>query len=123
MTDPAEYLTAQYDEAQYRAELAQQAIGGDWDCWEVVAQQLTACCDTVPMVGRAMQLLHHDADPARVLADLAAKRALLALWVEEENGTNSPDAGQLADKLLQQLLAPYGKGAVWTRETGWRVDG
>jgi hypothetical protein len=72
-----DFLLARYDEAQRRAELAQQVIAGGWDCWEVVAQQLHACCDTVPMVGRVGQMLQLDADPARVLADLAAKRRRL----------------------------------------------
>lgn len=77
-----DFLLARYDEAQRRAELAQQVIAGGWDCWEVVAQQLHACCDTVPMVGRAGQMLQLDADPARMLADLAAKRRHVAMWLE-----------------------------------------
>jgi hypothetical protein len=62
-------------------------------------------------------------DPARVLADVAAKRALLALWQKIDSGVYSPDANQVADDIVEQLLAPYGKRAVWTREAGWRVVG
>lgn len=120
--NPITYLTDRYDEAQHRAELAQQVIAGTWDSWEVVAQQLHACCDTVPGIGRVGQLLQMDADPAWVLADIAAKRALLALWQREEAEWHSPDAGQLADEILQQLLAPYGKRARWTHDDGWEID-
>lgn len=77
-----DFLLARYDEAQRRAELAQQVIAGDWDCWEVVAQQLHACCDTVPAIGRVGQMLQIDADPARVLAELTAKRRHVAMWME-----------------------------------------
>jgi Family of unknown function (DUF6221) len=62
-------------------------------------------------------------DPARVLADVAAKRALLALWQKIDSGVYSPDANQVADDIAEQLLAPYEKRAVWTREVGWRVEG
>lgn len=61
--------------------------------------------------------------PERILADVAAKRNLLALWQKIDSGVYSPDANQLADEMLEQLLAPYGKRAVWTRDAGWRIDG
>jgi hypothetical protein len=60
-------------------------------------------------------------DPEFVFADVAAKRALLALWQKIDSGVYSPDAKQVADDILEQLLAPYGKRAVWTRDGGWRI--
>jgi hypothetical protein len=55
------------------------------------------------------------------LADIAAKRRLLALWQRIDSGVYSPDANQVADDILEQLLAPYGKRAAWTRDAGWRI--
>lgn len=78
--DIAQFIGERLDEKQRRAELAQQAIAGDWDSWELVAQQLHACCDTVPMIGRTGQLLQADADPAYVLRDVAAKRRILEMY-------------------------------------------
>lgn len=136
MTDPAEYLTARFDEEE------KLAVGTTAAHWYAVDRTFTGpggyprwrvdiltderdsprgICDVLTSAADAEHIGHWD--PVRVLADVAAKRALLALWVEEENGVHSPDAGQLADRVLQQLLSPYGKRAVWTREGGWRVDG
>jgi Family of unknown function (DUF6221) len=71
------FMDARLDESQQRAELALEAISGRWDCWAVVAQQLVACCDTVPSADRAYQLIAIDGDPAQVLRDVTAKRQIV----------------------------------------------
>ena len=76
-SDLVAFLRARLDETEQRAHLALQVIGGRWDSWEIVAQQLHACCNTVPGIGRAGQHLHHNADPRKVLADIAAKRRVI----------------------------------------------
>ncbi|HEV2343680.1 MAG TPA: DUF6221 family protein [Actinocrinis sp.] len=123
-----EFLTVQYDEAQRRAELAQQVIAGTWDCWEVVAQQLHACCDTVPRIGRVGQLLQHDADPAFVLADIAAKRAIVHLHRECGDTGYCDDGGHGYDwkgatgrcATLCYLAAPYADQPGYNPD--WRDD-
>lgn len=46
--------------------------------WQIVAQQLHACCDTVPKSGRALQHLMTTADPDITLGIIAGARKLLA---------------------------------------------
>lgn len=57
-------------------------------------------------------------DPSSMLADIAAKRQLLELWQRMDADLDSPGFHQAADELLAQLLAPYGKRAVFTRNGG-----
>lgn len=85
-----EFLTARLDEAEERATYAQTVISGSWDGWEPIAHQLAADCDTVPNVGRLDQHLHHNADPARVLAEVKAKRAIIAMHEQAEKWTWDP---------------------------------
>jgi hypothetical protein len=131
MNEIVEFLTAQLD-AEWQLTVAAQgryADGSPWgpswtydrDHFRVVinGQGAFAAKDTRDVDGEHIAYW----DPARVLADVAAKRNLLALWQKVDSGVYSPDANQLADELLEQLLAPYGKRAVWTREAGWRIDG
>lgn len=73
------WLNAQIDEDERRAKWAATVIDGNWDSWEVVAQQLFACCDTVPRIDRVGQHLMHTSDPARALREVEAKRRLLDL--------------------------------------------
>lgn len=93
------FLTAQYDAEQVDAENAEYgSMFFDTD-------------------GPAVTKHYQRWDGARVLADLAAKRELLKIWqrmddhVSDDFATNS-----FADEILAQLLAPYGKRAVFTRE-------
>ena len=54
--------------------------------------------------------------PARVLADIAAKRRLLEIWQQMHDHTSDDfTTNSFADEILEQLLAPYGKRAVFTR--------
>lgn len=70
-------IGAAIDEDERRAKWAATVIEGRWDSWEVVAQQLFACCDTVIRIDRVGQHLMHTADPARVLRQAAAHRKIL----------------------------------------------
>lgn len=108
MTDIADFITARLDEAYDRAELAQMAVTGSWDCWEVVAQQLAACCDTVPNIDRVGQLLQFDADPARVLVDIAAKHRLLAEVMSWTHAYNDEDSWHSCS----QAIYPHEVGAL-----------
>ena len=127
MDDPIEFLTARYDEDEAGA----RAAHGRWSpTWSVDPEEWATGVGVQDGDGRSVAAVHgtyhadHIArhDPARVLADLAAKRKLLQLWRTIDVGVYSPDANQLADAMMQQLLAPYGKRAIWRQETGWQVD-
>lgn len=72
-----EFLTQRLGEDEARARLALQVIGGRWNSWEVVSQQLHACCDTITNVGCVGQHLHRNADPARMLREVEAKRRII----------------------------------------------
>lgn len=72
------FMKARLAERQQRAETALEAVsGGRVDCWTVVAQQLTACCDTLPRGDRAYQVIAFDGDPDQVLRDVAAIRRIV----------------------------------------------
>lgn len=133
MSDLDEFLTARYDEAEdlarhaARDASAETALGDGARNWRAISEGIYSAprgwefARTRTMAIRAAEhIAAHD--PARVLADIAAKRGLLALWQKVKGGTYSPDANQVAADMLEQLLAPYGKRAVWTREAGWRID-
>lgn len=114
-----EFLAARYDDAEEAARLAAAKPPHP--------SGLPLGTAIVHGLGWAGLSLNYQAyicmfDPPDVLADVAAKRALLALWQKVQAGVYSPDACQLADEVLEQLLAPYGKRAVWTREEGWKID-
>jgi hypothetical protein len=84
--DLISWLNAQIDEDERRAKWAATVIEGKWDSWEVVAQQLFACCDTVPRIDRVGQHLHYAADPARTLREVEAKRRIVAIHHPYEHG-------------------------------------
>ena len=46
-------------------------------------------------------------DPVRVLADVAAKRAIVARLAEERGGWNSSETNGLGDEVLRMLVQPY----------------
>ena len=115
MTDIAQFLAARLDEDQERAELAQSVIAGSWDGWAVIAPQLHACCDTVPNIDRAGQHLYVNADPARVLAEVAAKRAIVA----SEYAPYKPLAAQ-PTVTLKHLAAVYADHPDY--DPAWRVQ-
>ena len=147
-SDIAAFLSTQYDQdetlARHAAHIA-QAAGTRWIVGPVRYVEdyaFVSICTPLPNaieiagagfdgtggvhgVVYAEHIARHN--PARVLADIAAKRKLLALWQRADNATGSPDMHQLADDLLEQLLAPYGKRAVWmatdSMETaGWQLE-
>lgn len=138
------FLTAQYDREQ---QLAEAATPGPWrynptkrhhivgtSLFEEAVFAGPAGADAVCVAGTGDEDDEDDEqsmrdaafiaywDPARVLADLTAKRELLALWQEIQSGVYSPDANRLAEDMLEQLLAPYGKRAVWNSDTGYQID-
>jgi hypothetical protein len=95
----AAFYTARLNETQQRATLALAAVDGRWDCWPVVAQQLIACCDTVPLAGATYQMLAMDADPEQVLRDIEADRAILARYEALRHPAS------LSDRLMFPALA------------------
>lgn len=123
MTDIAQFLAARLDEDEERAELAQSVIAGSWDGWGVIAPQLHACCDTVPNIDRAGQHLYVNADPARVRADVAAKRALLKRLEADVDGCTDDaewrGASTALDRVLEYLAAPYDSHPDY--DPAWRV--
>lgn len=130
-----EFLMARMDETEARAKLAASIIGtkafvrswGPWDSWEIIAQQLLACCDTVPQIDRAGQFLQADADPARVLREVAAKRRTLARHSDDGYGNCQGCGHEYADislrytidecPELRDLVAPYAD-----YNPAWRVE-
>lgn len=125
--DIIEFLTEQYDEERRRAEDA-SARDSSWSVaeqaprrWGEEGSPAQILAGGKPIItfgieyGAALAVDHVVAhDPTRVLADIAAKRALLAIWQRADAATDSPGFHQLADDIVEQLLAPYGKRAVWT---------
>ena len=53
-------------------------------------------------------------DPKAVLAEIAAKREMLRLW-QRMDASDGYEASSFAQELVDLLLAPYGKRAVFTR--------
>jgi hypothetical protein len=133
--DIAEFLTACLDEDERGALAAAEEFGPDWsEIWSGTLDLTDNRPDRQPNDEKMLWETHVNIgdsritrfmanhDPARVLADIAAKRKLLALWQKIELGVWSPDANQFADDLLEQLLAPYGKRAAWNPADGWRLE-
>ncbi len=130
--DIAEFLIAQLDEEEAiaRHAILQRENRDRWQVGDVTYRDdyafVSICTpDGVEIVGSgfdgtggvhgevfATHIARHD--PARVLADITAKRELIAIWQRMED-SDSTEAGWFADKILEQLLAPYGKRAVFTR--------
>lgn len=96
-----EFLLKRLSEREFRANLAKQAVGTTmYDAtWGQVVGQLHACCDTVPLAGHAMQMLNLDANPDMVLADIAAKRAILQMQQD------SPEPA--LTEVMRMLAQPY----------------
>lgn len=108
LMDIAAFITARLDEVEADAREA-QVFGGANAILAHVAVDGDA--DTTRALGA--HILRHD--PARVLADIAAKRQMLRLW-QEMDGSDSSEVSGYANDLMGQLLAPYGKRAVFTRK-------
>ncbi len=101
MADPTEFLTARWDEEQRIAEAAAHR-DAHWYRVETpfewgVIQDAAVCASGKPIVHSSQEYdsglsLDHIAywDPARVLADIAAKRALLELH-SDDGGHDCPE--------------------------------
>ena len=119
--DVAVFLTAQYDEKE-------RAIRANAPFKAAMAAAWPGLPDGVSLEQAerrtlaALNAAYPHTDAACVLDDIAAKRELLALWQETQAGVYSPDANRLAEDMLEQLLAPYGKRAVWNSDTGYQID-
>lgn len=116
--DIAEFLTARLDEDEKAAAAAGEGPLGRWEIGPAApgdsgglqaAWVSSAEGWMIAEVGSERVFAEHIVrhDPARVLTDIAAKRALLELWRKIDTGVYSPDAHQVADEMLEQLLAPY----------------
>lgn len=122
------WLNAQLDEDERRAEWAATLIDGKWDSWQVVAQQLFACCDTVPRIDRVGQHLMHTSDPARVLREAAAKRSIIEA-AEEASGLDAQVDGEFRVGSRDPVAEPYigdiilrALAAVYSDRPGYREE-
>lgn len=127
--DIAEFLTARYVEEERiaRAAVGRYADGSAWGpSWTydrenfrvlIDGQAAVAAENTSDVDGE--HIARHD--PARVLADIAAKRKLLALWQQMDADLDLPKFHQAADELLAQLLAPFDAHPDY--DPAWRIDG
>ena len=104
---PADFLAAQYDEDEKTAAGLRAMVRS---LSEINDRRSPATRNGTQVYDAGAWALD------RLLADIAAKRQLLALWQRMEADLDSPGFHQAADELLAQLLAPYGKRAVFTRE-------
>lgn len=124
--DIAGFIEARLREDEGQARAAAEEFGPDWiEIWSGTVALDGNVAGRVPE-GRSGWDAHLDTadsgisrhivdwDPTRVLREIAAKRALLRLW-QEMDGSDAYEAGSWAQILVNQLLAPYGKRAVFTR--------
>lgn len=130
--DIAEFLTARYDEEQQLAKRAmgQYADGSPWGPhWTydrehfrvLIDGQLAAAVEETSDVD-GEHIAYHD--PAHVLADIAAKRAVLAYLQRVTEVMLDANLWTLADPrttAMRQLAAPYADHPDFRPE--WRIDG
>lgn len=123
MNDMIAFLHTRADCDEQRARLALEAISERWD-WELIAQQLAVCCDTVPNALRVTQHLHYYADPRRTLAEVEVIRQLIRDYRAADGALLQADdyydpswatirAGRNAFK---SVLKTWAKAAGWEAE-------
>lgn len=130
----AEFLTARLDEDQATAEAAADRDSGEWFMgrkWNVyraedVSPEDDEETNELVVYGNVKSQSEHIAryDPARVLAEVAAKRALLKR-LEEDADRCTDDAewrgaSFALDKVLEYLAAPYADHPDY--DPTWSVD-
>ena len=118
-----EFLAARYDEAE---QLARDAAAEQHPSGFPMGTAVEYGLERAG-VSEKFRLFATMWEPRDVLADLSAKRALLKLWQDTQDATVSPDTHHLADQILDQLCAPYGKRAVCTydhraKTTSWHLE-
>lgn len=95
--DIVEFLTARLDEREHLARAVEHAVGDQYDA-------LTAAMGTT--YGLSMVSLYwRSHDPARVLADVAAKRRMLEATIEMR-ASDSRGLAYSADLIERNLAAP-----------------
>jgi hypothetical protein len=143
--DIAEFLTAQYDEDEALA-LRWMGDGYDWREWQIVGSrkltygngvsEIVTAIDVTnqPAVWAELIYVKSDIDdmsdhlvrhsPARVLADIAAKRQLLdeieAITIRRTDGEDPDALDRPAGRMLRVLAAPYADRPGY--DDAWKID-
>lgn len=121
MTDIAEFLTARWDEIELTGQAAEKGYPAPWKVWPAAPHEpyadVTAyvrSADDMMVTGQVENLVTaHVAihDPAYVLADIAAKRQIFALHVEDKGYCVEDEMYSQRDpwpcKTVRLLAAPF----------------
>jgi len=130
---PDEFLTQQFDREQRAAEAAEECDPAPWSAsvddadgppwqppghgnghvWSADGKTGLWDCegsDMLHMTSATAQYVAHW-HPARVLAEIAAKRRMLAMWVKIKDSPHY-STSTVPHQLIDALLAPYGKASL-----------
>lgn len=113
MTEIIEFLVAQFAEEERRAKLAVP--------FKVTYDYVIEHAG----LGHSIAEFAIAYSPARVLHEVAAKRELFEIWQRMDNSSDNPSIASFAEEILNQLLASYGKRAVFqTGDWGssWQLE-